>query len=164
MGKINLFIQRIQAPAAARSGRLLSGSHLVPLPLCFFGGASCGCRFALFWLYCLPLRHLNILYIAWCCVREEHPPAPPHTLIRQTCHWFAAGAPLGSDCFTTVGRTRRRRGSLSEDKSINYASSACLQLFYQSLKGLIQFSPTITHCYHPKEKKNVAPICVYTLS
>ncbi len=79
--KRNLFKQHMQAyiKYTTGRGRLLSGSHLVPLPLCFFCSASCSSHFALFSVYCLPLRHLNILYVAWCCVRDVS-----HSLIRQT--------------------------------------------------------------------------------
>lgn len=79
--KRNLFKQHIRAHIkhTTRRGRLLSGSHLAPLPLCSFCSVSCSSRFALFSLYCLPLRHLNILYVAWCCVRDVS-----HSLIRHT--------------------------------------------------------------------------------
>lgn len=77
----NLFKKHTQAHIkhTTRRRRLLSGSHLVPLPLCSSCSASCSSRFALFLLYCLPLRHLNILYVAWCCFRDVS-----RSLIRQT--------------------------------------------------------------------------------
>lgn len=51
----------------------------VVLVLCSSCGASCSSYFALVPLYCLPLHHLNISYVAWCCVRDLS-----HSLISQT--------------------------------------------------------------------------------
>lgn len=54
-----------------------------------------------------------------------------------------------------------KTGSLNKDKSINNASSTCLGLFYQSLKGQYSAVPPL-HTVATSET-NVAPICVYML-
>lgn len=72
--KINPFKQHILASVKhTRSGRLLSGSRVISFHLCSFCCASCSSPLPPFSLYCLPLRHLNILYVAWCCVRGRVP-------------------------------------------------------------------------------------------
>lgn len=101
---------------------------------CSFCSASCSCSVLALLSSSAPSKYLicSLMLCSGCVPVSD----------QADCHWFVAGAEKGIDCFIKYEEAMKT-GSLNKGKSINNASSACLQLFYKSLNR-----PNTMHCHH----------------